>query len=142
MDMSGDRPSRRFDVVAESRRRWSRAEKLAIVAEASSPCTNVSAVARRHGIKPALLFRWKRESRAAEEASSAASFMPVVVSGPRESVPATITAPSNGHEPGAKPSGSVRGDNIEIELENRRRIRIGAGVDVSVLKRVIDLLEA
>ena len=61
MGMSGDEFARRFEIVAGTRRRWSREEKLAIVEEASGACVNVSAVARRHGIKPALLYRWRKE---------------------------------------------------------------------------------
>ncbi len=60
MPISGDGFSRRYSVVAETRRRWSAEEKRGIVAEAAQPCANVSAVARRHGIKPSLLFRWRR----------------------------------------------------------------------------------
>ena len=59
--MSGDEFARRFEIVAETRRRWSREEKLAIVEEASGLSVNISAVARRHGIKPALLYRWRKE---------------------------------------------------------------------------------
>lgn len=47
MDMSGDGSDRAFTIVAETRRRWSEAEKRRIVEEASGSCTNVSAVARR-----------------------------------------------------------------------------------------------
>ena len=57
--MSGDNFSRRYLVVAEARRYWSEAEKTAIVAEAALPEANISAVARRHGMKPSLLFRWR-----------------------------------------------------------------------------------
>lgn len=80
MGMSGDNPSREFSIVAETRRRWSEAEKAAIVAEASGPCTNVSAVARRHDIKPPLLFRWMKERTVALAHANPTSFMPVVVS--------------------------------------------------------------
>ncbi len=52
--MSGDDLDRRFDAVAETRRHWSLAEKRKIVAEACVPFANVSAVARRHGVKPAV----------------------------------------------------------------------------------------
>ena len=75
--MSGDEFARRFEVVAEIRRRWLREEKLAIVEEASGPCVNISAVARRHGIKPALLYRWRKEF--GSEAPSSMSLVPVVV---------------------------------------------------------------
>jgi hypothetical protein len=42
--MSGDNFSRRYSVVAEARRRWSEAEKQAIVAEAERPGVNISAM--------------------------------------------------------------------------------------------------
>jgi transposase len=61
--ISGDKFSRQYSVVAETRRRWSDAEKNAIVAEEAKPGVNISAVARRHGIKPSLLFRWRRMAR-------------------------------------------------------------------------------
>jgi hypothetical protein len=43
------------------RRRWSRLEKRAIVAECLAPGTSVSAVARRHGVAAAQLFAWRRQ---------------------------------------------------------------------------------
>jgi transposase len=58
--MSGANFSRRYAIVAETRRRWSDAENQAIIAEVARPDANISAVARRHGIKPSLLFRWRR----------------------------------------------------------------------------------
>ena len=76
MVMSGDDFERRFEIVADTRRRWSREEKLAIVKEASVPCTNISAVARRHGIKPALLYRWKKEL----SGNAAPALLPVTIS--------------------------------------------------------------
>lgn len=59
----GDNFARRYSVVTETRRRWSEAETQAVVAEADRPGVNISAVARRHGIKPSLLFRWRRLAR-------------------------------------------------------------------------------
>nr|WP_234016451.1 IS3 family transposase [Magnetospirillum gryphiswaldense] len=44
----------------ERRRRWSAAEKLAMVAETSEPGMSVSLVARRHGVAPSQLFAWRR----------------------------------------------------------------------------------
>jgi transposase-like protein len=67
--MSGDNFPRRYSVVAETRRKWSDAEKHSIVAEAERPGANISAVARRHGIKPNLLFRWRRLAREARALS-------------------------------------------------------------------------
>jgi transposase len=61
---SGDGFSRRYSVVAETRWRWSEDENQAIVGEVLQPGVNVSAVARRHGIKPSLLFRGPERSEA------------------------------------------------------------------------------
>jgi transposase len=42
------------------RRRWSPEEKRTIVQEAESPGMSVSSVARKYGIHPNQLFRWRR----------------------------------------------------------------------------------
>ena len=42
------------------RRRWSAAEKLRIVEEARDERTSISVVARRNGVAPNLLYRWRR----------------------------------------------------------------------------------
>lgn len=44
----------------ERRRRFSPSEKKAIVEETYRPGTSVSEVARRHGIAPGQVFRWRR----------------------------------------------------------------------------------
>ena len=44
----------------ERRRRWSAAEKIAMVAETYEPGTTDSLVARRHGIAPNQLFLWRK----------------------------------------------------------------------------------
>jgi transposase len=52
----------RIEIITgmERRRRWSAAEKLRIVEETLSSGDSVSAVARRHGVAPNLLYRWRR----------------------------------------------------------------------------------
>ena len=82
MDMSGDNFAPNFDIVAETRRRWSLKEKRSIVAEASGFCTNISVVARRHGIKPALLYRWKKELGGDQAVPSSCGFVPVSIAAP------------------------------------------------------------
>lgn len=122
--MSGDEFARRFDVVADTRRRWSRDEKLAIVKEASGPCVNVSAVARRHGIKPALLYRWRKESGGTTGPS--VSLVPVVLEEPApKSVPVSTSA-----------SGM-----IEITLANGRTIKVPADLDAATLKRLLATID-
>lgn len=42
------------------RRRWSAAEKVRIVEETLEDRTSISVVARRNGVAPNLLYRWRR----------------------------------------------------------------------------------
>ena len=123
--MSGDEFARRFEIVAETRRRWSRDEKLAIVKEACGPSVNISAVARRHGIKPALLYRWRKEL--APGTKPEMSLVPVVVHG--APVPAAPEA--------------VRGSSpdIEITLSNGRTLKVPAGLDAAILKRLLATID-
>lgn len=50
-------------VSEERRRRWSTAEKAALVRETYEPGMNVSLVARRHGVSASLLFNWRKLER-------------------------------------------------------------------------------
>jgi transposase len=53
---------RRIELItgAPRRRHWSTEQKLRIIAESFEPGETVSSVARRHGVAPNLLFRWRR----------------------------------------------------------------------------------
>lgn len=44
----------------ERRRRWTAEQKVQIVEEALTGADSVSVVARRHGVAPNLLYRWRR----------------------------------------------------------------------------------
>jgi transposase len=143
--LSGDNFPRRYSIVAETRRKWSDAEKQAIVAEAAQPGANISAVARRHGIKPSLLFRWRRLAREAPTDPPAPAFMPDTLAlppaCPAPEAPEAPEAPpcARSHRPDAEAGGPD--DRIEIELGNGRLVRVGAGVGMDALKRIIDLLD-
>ena len=128
MGMSGDNFERRFEIVADTRRRWSREEKLAIVKEASVPCTNVSAVARRHSIKPALLYRWKKEL----SGKAAAALLPVTISelgDNDEGEPHLLAA-------------KVKACVVEITLGNGRTIRVPVDIEAGALRRIVGALES
>lgn len=62
MSNTSDGPFSRVEVITsvQRRRRWSAAEKVRLVEETMQPGSSVSFVARRTGISPSLLFRWKR----------------------------------------------------------------------------------
>jgi len=137
--MSGARTTpAQFDVVATTRRIWSREQKRAIVAEIDVKGAPVSAVARRHGIHSSQLFRWRREFSAtpapADEARPAATFVPVVVELGHRSVP-----PQSSWTSGTiNNSSSV----IEIMIARGRVMRVGSDVDTAALVRIIHALEA
>ena len=122
-----------FDVVAETRRRWTAEERRQIVAE--SETAPVSVVARRHGVAVSLVFRWRRQAglsgKRAIVKKSGAVFVPVMLAAPSapEAPPETprVQAPDSGL--------------IEIELAGGRRLRLSGPVDVQTLKRVIAVLE-
>ena len=129
--MSGDRTSPRFDVVASTRRSWSREQKLAIVAEVGVSGASVSQVARRHGLNAGLLFRWRREfqskpgvpeSKAGKGMPAPQSFVPIMLP------PLEAPAPA---KPGA----------IEIVIAGGRTLRVGADADTAALVRIITALE-
>jgi transposase len=138
--ISRDNFPRRYSVVADVRRQWSDAEKHRIVAEAERPDANVSAVARRHGITPGLLFRWRRMVRDAQAHTAASMFVPVTLALPPAVEPVPAACPD---APATRPNtGDARcDDRIEIELRNGRLVRIGAGVDTDALRRVLDILD-
>lgn len=129
MGMSGDDSDRAFTIVAETRRRWSEAEKLRIVEEASGACTNASAIARRHGIKPALLYRWKKElAGAAPLGRGSVDLVPVTVTERPESVPASLPT-------------DTANSTIEITLSNGRTLKVSAGLDAATLKRLLGTID-
>ena len=68
---AGSSGVRRFEVFAGAggRRRWTREEKAAIIAESYAGVESVCAVAKRHGLRHTQLFTWRREMRQAAEAA-------------------------------------------------------------------------
>ena len=123
-----------FDIVAETRRRWTAEERRQIVAE--SETAPVSVVARRHGVAVSLVFRWRRQvglpgKRTCVKKKADAVFVPLMLTAPP--APAAPPEPSRVH--------SSDSGVIEIELANGRRMRLSGPVDVQVLKRVIGVLE-
>jgi transposase len=113
----------------ERRRRWSRDEKLRIVAESSRPGRTASQVAREHGIAPGQLFIWRRQLLAEAIAHGVGSdgFVPVEI--------------ANEHSAAALP-GSVRAGErpIEIRLPNGIVIGVSTAVEVEPLRRVFAAL--
>src|SRR5215469_15081856 len=55
---------RRIELITggSQRRRWSTEDKARIVRESLKPRANVSEVARRHGLRPHQLYKWRRSA--------------------------------------------------------------------------------
>ena len=122
--MSGHDASRpTFEYVATTRRRWSDAQKRAILAEVDAAGGSVSEVARRHGLHTSLLFRWRRLKSGPPTAASPprAKFIPLALPSPPASVPKV--------------------SKIEIVLAGGRTVRVETDVDVAALRRLLDALD-
>jgi len=116
----------------ERRRRWSSNDKTRMVEETLAPGATVTEVARRNGVSVSLLFTWRRQARTDPEIERTPNFVPVRVSAPAKEEMA-ITAPP--------PVPARRSGMIEIDLGNRRRVRVDAQFDAEALARIIEILE-
>ena len=113
-------------VGPERRRRWSDAEKIAIVVEAAEPGVTVTEVARRRGITRQQIYQWRtdmRQGRLVDE--NAAPFLAVEFVG----------GAGCGDPP--PPEGSGCDTLIEITLGKGRVLRAPASILPSVLTSLI-----
>jgi len=123
---------RRLEVITGvgGRGSWSRDDKARIVAESFAARANVSAVARRYGLRPQQVYAWRRLARVGAlvlPAEEEVGFVPVVATAGDATPPATTT-PSR---PGC----------VEIELAGVV-IRVAAGVDCRLLRDVLRAVKA
>jgi transposase-like protein len=118
----------------ERRRRWSREDKLRIVAETREAGARINAVAARHGLSESLIYAWRRQVR---EGVLTAPEMPVFIPVKMFETPppATTTRSASSPPPARPPSGL-----IEIELGNGRQVRVGSDVNLAALRRVLTAL--
>ena len=115
----------------EGRRRWGVEEKLRIVAETHEPGATVGAVAARHDVYPSLLRTWRRHVRDGHlVATQEQHFVPVRLTDPRLSVSAPASAINN----------PLATDTIEIVLPDGSCVRVGSGVNLGALRRVVTAL--
>ena len=128
--MSGLGSTDNFTVVS-TRRIWSQSEKLLIVSEAVAPGASICAVAQRHNLSSSLLYRWIKSFKPDGPVQKPA-FVPIALA-----PPAAATASANGSEPSTARTHGM----IEVVLANGRILRIGADVDIVVLKRIAAALE-
>ena len=121
---------RRLEVITGvgGRRAWSHEDKGRIVAESFAAGANVSAVARRYGLRPQQVYAWRRLARGgalALPAAEALGFVPVVAA---ESEPAPSVT-----------SASMPAGIVEIA---EAVIRAAPGVDWRHLREVLRAVKA
>jgi transposase len=123
---------RRLEVITGvgGRRVWPEEDKGRIVAESFAAGANVSAVARRYGLRPQQVYSWRRLARSgalALPAEEALGFVPGV---------AAESAPAGSARAAPTPSGIV-----EIEMAGAV-IRAAPGVDWRHLREVLRAVKA
>jgi transposase len=129
----------------ERRRRFSVEEKLAIVAEASLPGANLSEIARRHGLFPAQVFKWRRLAALGVIGIAGTSELPAFVAVEVGNGLVSDPAPAARADERAISASLARPRQapgvMVIDLGGGRRIRVDAQVDAAALSRVLDVLE-
>ena len=130
---------------AGGRRKWTREEKAAIIAESYAGVESVCAVAKRHGLLHTQLFTWRREMRRAAEAAGVT--LPVAIAPEPEPlfVPAVIEPePIAATQPAPKKRRSrrARSEAAAVELViDGVAVKIARGADAGVIAAVIDALK-
>lgn len=114
--------------AVERRRRWTDAEKFAVVCEVGRHGASVTQVAQRHDLRRQQIYAWRHDLRKKGhcEPEGAALFLPVdFAPAPVPEVATDIVAPM-----------------VEIVLRNGRQIRCRGGIGDDDLARLIRLVEA
>jgi transposase len=128
----------------ERRRRFSVEQKLALT-EATRPGASLSAVARRHGLLPAQVYKWRRLAElgviGVPGASELPSFVAVEIATDAPPLPAPVPEdnPAAVNDMARRRRRKTAG-LIEIELAGGRRVRVDRDVDAAALGRVLDVL--
>ena len=121
------------------RRKYTIAEKRAMVEETKRRGASVADVAQRHGVNANLLFGWRRLYQQGvlveEELSGKATLLPVKVSTPTLT-PTERAKAATPKAPAKEPSSG----SIEIEFAGGVRLRVRGRVDRPTLARVMSAL--
>ena len=135
------------EIVArvERRRKWTAAEKAALLAELQAEGGKVAVVARRHRISESLLYSWRSTWKAATAArcpGEPAEFVPIgVFDRPGYEEPAMLAPPSPGQSPNTRTCREDRAGMIEIDLPSGVRLRVDAFVNEKALRRVLQAMK-
>ena len=126
--------------IITRRRKWSPAQKAALLAEVEAEGGKVAVVARRHGISESLLYNWRSAWKAAAAAvqrvgDSGVHAARCVGEGSGERRPLLAApAPERSQPPQTSDGGA---GTIEIALPNGARVCVDAFVNEKALSRVL-----
>ncbi len=132
-------PGSRVEIITgrKRRRHWSDADKLRIVVEAEEPGGCFAHVAQRHEVSRGLLWNWRTQVRRGTlRLEPSTVFVPVRVAD--VPVPATVLAEAALSRSTIPPRAAE--DQIEVELPDGSKLRVGAGVSLVVLRRLVAAL--
>ncbi len=126
--------------LPEARRNFRLPDKKRIVAEAMAPGASVSGVARRYGIAPRVLFRWKQELAPPEPDPV---FLEVAVrDAPGETLAeSAMLSPPLAAAPIAPVIVERSLQEIEVELKGGRRMRFARDTDPGTVRAMVEMLE-
>ena len=128
----------------ERRRKWTEAEKTALLAEVEAEGGKVSVVARRYRIAESLLYNWRAVCKAAAQRSSEPiAFVPLGVVGHAENGTPTLLAAPQAPRPElpVRRRSGERVGMIELDLPTGARLRVDAFVNEKALRRVLRALK-
>jgi transposase len=134
------------EIVVERRRRWTPAEKTALLGEIEATGGRVSVVAQRHGISKSLLYNWRSASKAAAlaargAAAGSAGFIQLgVVANRSYEDPMLRLADGAAYPRDARLALAARAGVMEIDLPQGVRVRVDSAVDEMALQRVLSAL--
>jgi transposase-like protein len=120
--------------VIRRRRRWSDGDKAQIVREVQRPGAVLQEVARRYGLHPSLLTRWRAQQQTVETASKReARLLPVRVE-------AHTRGSARSERAAGQDENAVKSGSIEIEFSAGRRVHIQGMVDAQTLRTLLQEL--
>jgi transposase len=126
--------------IITRRRKWSLAQKSALLDEVEAENGKVAVVARRHGISESLLYNWRSAWKAAACAVSASEpmdFVPLGIVGETSGQRRPLLAPPTPERPQPPQASEAAAGMIEIALPNGVRICVGGSVNERALSRVL-----
>jgi transposase len=145
--------SERIELITrgERRRSWTAAQKREMAMESLAPGVTAAEVARKHEISTGLLYTWRKQLLNGELGGAPQALprflrvdVPPAARHEQSLVPpSSVVATANGPAPqlSSLPDLSRLEGMIEIALPSGVCVRVGARADVTVLRRVLAILE-